>query len=361
MIKRRDFLTAGAGMIGAGIAGCSSTKQKPIPLWKELAPFAPRPASGSMPMRELGTTGIRLSTFGFGSHIRAEMRGYDYQRCYTIREAYELGVNVFDVYDEEAGVSIGGSYQYEPFGKQIRDFKNDIHISISFRPYDGRTPAEELERDLRLFGREYVDLVRILRPPENDLWDFLFKAKDAGKIRAVGAPIHNMEHVDMLLGNVPVDYILFPYNFYHNICWIDELEDDFDPLPSRLRQHNVGVMTMKPFAGDYLVQPFIQVARQLSDIPELSFPKAALRYVINSAVEPATTLVGMYNLHHLYENIGAYYNPAMSGEERKLLDDIRKYAVRNSHAILPDHYRWLDTWAGPSETSRTYTSRAIPK
>ena len=64
----------------------------------------------------------------------------------------------------------------------------------------------------------------------------------------------------------------------------------------------------------------------------------------------------MYSLHHLYENIGAYYDTAMSGEERNLLDDIRKYVVRNFHTILPGHYRWLDNWAEPGETSRTYTS-----
>jgi len=93
------------------LAGCSAGTKK-IALWKELAPFYPRPRGGTMPMNELGTTGIRISAFGFGSHIRAEMRSYDRQREYMIREAFELGVNVFDVYDQEEGVSKGGSYQY---------------------------------------------------------------------------------------------------------------------------------------------------------------------------------------------------------------------------------------------------------
>lgn len=346
-MKRRSFLSnAAVGALGMGIEGCSAAVPKKINLWKELAPFSPRPKGGTIPVSELGKTGIKISNFGFGSHIRAEMRGYDYQREYIIHEAVDLGVNIFDVYDEEEGVSTGGSYQYEPFGKQIKPYKDRVLISISFRPYDGRTPEQELERDLKLFGRDHIDLVRVLRPPENPVWETLFKFKEKGYIRAVGAPIHDMAHVDMLIGKVPIDYILFPFNFYHNICWLDEKEDNFDSLPARLREHGIGVATMKPFAGDYLVQPFIDVARQISKNHDISFPQAALRFVINSGIRAETTLVGMYNLPHLYDNVTAYYNPAMSDEERELLAGIRKVAVRSAHAWLPDHYKWLGKWAG---------------
>ena len=345
-MRRRDFIPKViAGIIGTGFVGCGAGKPGTMHLWKELAPFVPRPRGGTMPMSELGTTGIKISNFGFGSHIRAEMRTYDKQREHTIREACDLGVNIFDVYDEEQGVSIGGSYQYEPFGRQIAPIKNDVLISISFRPYDDRTPEQELERDLRLFGRDRIDLVRILRQPDHPMWETLFRFKEKGYIRAVGAPIHDMKHADMLIGKVPIDYMLFPYNFYHNICWLEEKEDNFDSLPARLREHGIGVLTMKPFAGDYLVQPFIQIARKFNKNPEISFPQAALRYVINSGINPVSTLVGMYNLPHLYENVAAYYKPEMSDEERELLNNIKRGASRTAQALLPDHYKWLEKWA----------------
>ncbi|MBN1293610.1 MAG: hypothetical protein JXB48_17350, partial [Candidatus Latescibacteria bacterium] len=172
-----------------------------------------------------------------------------------------------------------------------------------------------------------------------------FKFKEKGLIRAVGAPIHDMKHVDMLVGKVPIDYILFPYNFYHNICWLEEQEDDFESLPARLREHGIGVLTMKPFAGDFLVQPFIKIAAQVNSNPEISFTQAALRYVINSGIQAESTLVGMYNLPNLYENVNAYYNPKMSDEEKKLLENITNKAVRSTQAWLPDHYKWLDNWA----------------
>lgn len=348
-MKRRDFI-AGAGLAGIGLAGCGPVKPHSIPLFKELAPFYPKPSGGTMPLKELGKTGIKISQYGYGSHIRAEMRGYDYQREYIIHEAVDLGVNVFDVYDEEEGVSTGGSFQYEPFGRQIKPYVNDVLISISFRPGSGRTPEQELERALRLFGRDHIDLVRLLREPGHELYDFLFKKKEQGFIRAVGAPIHEMKQVDMLLGKVPLDYILFPFNFYHNICWLNDPPKDFVSLPAKLKEHGVGIMTMKPFAGDYLAQPFINVGKSYLKQPEISFPQAALRYVINSGIDASTTLTGMYNLPHLYENVTAYYKPAMSSEEKAFLDKIRETVIDKTQSWLPDHYKWLDDWAPKRST-----------
>jgi aryl-alcohol dehydrogenase-like predicted oxidoreductase len=353
-MKRRDFFKCGAvGAMGVTLGDSSIAETEKIPLWKELTAFYPKPKGGSMPMKELGKTGIKVSQLTFGSHIRAEMRNYDFQREYMIHEAHDLGVNVFDVYDQEEGVSTGGSYQYEPLARQIKPFKNEVLVSISFRPYDGRTDEQELERDLKIFDREAIDLVRILRQPNNPIWGKLIKWKEEGKIRAFGAPIHDMKDIDMLVGKVPVDYILFPYNFYHNICWLEEKEDDFESVPERLRKNGIGVVCMKPFAGDYLVTPFIEIARKLKKTQELDFCQAAIRYVLNSKVDPSTMFVGMYNLYHLYDNVTAYYNPKMSPEEKQLLDTMQKSIVRtNTKAWLPDHYQWLDNWAPERHTKQ---------
>ncbi|MFC1574187.1 aldo/keto reductase [Candidatus Latescibacterota bacterium] len=352
-MRRRDFIRNGIAVsAGLSTVGCSSIKSvivqsKKVQLWKELSHFSPRP-EGTMPMKEIGKTGINVSQLGFGSHIRKEMVGYDLQREYVIREAHDLGINLFDVYDGELEC-----YQYKPMGQFLRPVINDVIISISMKTYEGRTMEEEFERALRLFGREYIDLVRCHAvSPDHKRWkehwtyaEKLLRYKEQGKIRAVGVPIHTMDDLGIVLDTYPIDYVIFPYNFYHNICWFGSAGDNFDSLPVRLRKSGIGVITMKPFMGDYLVKPFIDIARQLTKEPEITYPRSALRFVINSGIKADSTLAGMYSLKHLYDDIVAFFEPSISDEEHSLLDELRKAAGQRASAWLPEHYKWLENWA----------------
>ena len=347
--NRRNFLrTVTAGALGAGIAGCSrSVRIQPTGVPFSFGDNYPKPKGGNMPVGELGKTGIKVSKFGFGSHMRPYLRPYYSERERMIRDAYELGVNMFDVYDQEHSV-----FQYEPTGRYIAPFKNDVVVSIAIQPYDGRTLEEELERDLRLFGRDYIDMVRLHIYAVDDKewwqWEALFKYKEQGKIRAVGVPIHYIKELFPLIDTYPVDYVIFPYNFFMNIAWDGYMVDEgYDRIPTLLRDRGIGVIAMKPFAGDYLAYPLSRVAEKFMKEREISFPQAALRYVINSGCDPDTTFTGMYYPSHVYENIDAYYNPQMSGEERDLLHKVAAVAKTKMHAYLPDHYRFFSEWVPP--------------
>jgi len=347
-MKRRDFITKSVvGSMVMRLAGCGAEKPRNIQLWKERAYFIPLP-KGTMPMTELGTTGIKISKFGFGAHIRKDIISYEHQREYMIREAYDLGINAFDVYDNELEC-----YQYEPMGRYLKPIRKNVLISLSMKTYEGRTFEQEFDRYLKLFRTDYIDMVRIhAYGPEHPQWashwefaEKLFKYKEKGLVRAVGMPIHDIEDIAIVFDTYPMDYVLFPYNFYHNICWLGEKEENFDSLPAMLRKRGVGVMTMKAFAGDYLVRPFSVIARNFVNDSEVRFHQAALRYVINSGINADCTYTGMYTLGHVYENIGAFYNPEMSEEEKDLLNNIRRVAKHTAKNWLPDHYRWLENWA----------------
>ncbi len=330
-MKRREFMAKATALTaGAAAGGCSAARPGRILLQKELVPFStkvdiPRPANGSMPTGEIGRTGIRVSKLGFGSHLREDIIHLFGERQRNIREAFDLGVTLFDVYDIEQKC-----YQYEPFGKQIRPFVKEAVISIAIMPYEGRTFEQEFERDLRLFGRDHIDMVRVHgKSPSSHEWEYyekLFRLKEKGHIRAVGVPIHRMTELTQVLEAFPLDYVFFPCGFFHNKPWYEHPGDNFDSLPAMLREKGIGVVTMKAFAGDYLVAPLQKVARRLNRIPEISFTKACLRYVINSDVRPDTTLVGMYNLSHVYENVDAFYHPEMTAEERELLRKVKETA-----------------------------------
>lgn len=345
-MKRRGFLAAGAGVVAAGLGGCGSVAVK-----QELAPHAfdregVRP-TGSMPTGEIGRTGIRVSKFGFGSHMRKDIVPFSKERERMVRDAHELGVTLFDVYDQEQEC-----FQYEPMGRFLKPVINDVTISIAIQPYDGRNLEQELERDLRAFGRDCIDMVRIHSYKTTDenwgQWDQLFRFKEQGKIRAVGIPVHNLDDIKEPLEKLPLDYVIFPFNFYHNWTWLsNELKvgrhDRFEGLVAELRKRGIGVVTMKPFAGDYLITPFGSLARGYD--PEVNLAQASLRYIINSGLNPDATLGGMYYPFHVTQNVEAYFNPKMNDAERAVLSKIRKKAKIVAERHLPPHYRFLQAWA----------------
>ncbi|MBT4485326.1 MAG: hypothetical protein HOC71_16790, partial [Candidatus Latescibacteria bacterium] len=274
------------------------------------------------------------------------------ERERMLRDAFEFGVNLFDLYDVEHNI-----YQYEPTARYLAPVIKDCLISITIRPYDGRTLEEEMERDLRLFGKDYIDLVRIHAwAPDHprfghewDYWEKLFKWKEEGKIRAVGVPVHAWEDLIQVLDNFPIDFVIFPYNFYHNVAFLAAQSErkvktgDFDNMAEMVRKRGIGVITMKPFAGDNFVTPFKELAAIYE--PDVNFVQAALRYIINSGLEPDCTLAGMYYPSHVYENIDAFFNPDMSDRERKLLNKLRGNARLSWNKWSSDYYKFLHAWA----------------
>jgi len=360
-VRRRDFIKKGVvGTASLGAAGCSTfggrkiqiermNLQKGVPNEEYMADFSfdvttPKPRGGTMLMGEIGKTGIKVSKFGFGSHMTQELLPFTEERKVMIREAYDLGVTFFDVYEKDWDV-----YQYEPMGRYLAPMINDVVISIVMIPYDGRSFEQEFERALRLFGRDYIDMVRIsARSPESNNWNYwekAFKLKEQGYIRALGIAMHHAEDADYIIENQPIDYVIFPYNFYHNLLHNGRFSSKYEPFGVKLRKKGIGIVTMKPFCTDWFIKPLIKAAQELDETGEISLPQAALRYIINSDLNPDATLGGMFNLNHVYENILAYYNTTMTKEEEKLLKKMRQVVRVTGADWLPDYYKFLNQWA----------------
>ncbi|MCE5252176.1 aldo/keto reductase [bacterium] len=347
-MKRRSFLSgAAAGGISLVAGGCSilGTRRKVIrPKLHEFNPdmltvTVPKPPAGTMPMGEVGKTGIRVSKFTFGSHIPPGLIPLEKERRQMIRAAFEYGVNTIDVYDN----------QYEAMPGHIEPFKNKVVLSTMGGRTEKRGAEEELEYILRLFRRDHIDLVRMHshtpdRPNWPD-WEVLFRLKEKGYIRAVGMPIHFKPELDTVLDTYPIDFVVFPYNFYHNIVYTGKFPGDYEPVARKLRDKGVGVITMKPFASEWFISHLIRAANEMEPESGASLPRAMLRYIINSGLKPDTTMAGMWTLNDVYDGMTAYFNPVMTVDEKRLLDKLRKYAKLTEDACLPDHYRFLDQWA----------------
>ena len=357
-MKRRAFaVKALAGFAAFKTMGCASLGKK-IELNRGQVEYSPeilkekrsRPA-GTMPMREIGTTGIKVSNFSFGSHMTKSLIPYEKEREFMIREAHDLGINLYDIYDSS-------SHQFEPMGRYLEPIKNDVFVSVHATEYgsvyEGNSQAlpvdKGIEKMLRVMRRDCIDFARnYCHTPDHanmKNWETLFKMKEKGYIRAVGTPVHFTYQLDPIIDVYPIDFVVFPYNFYHNLNYRGDHVQGVPKMVKKLRDRGIGVIIMKPFASEWFIPHLLQASKEIDETGNISLPQAMLRYIINADVNADTTLGGMYSLKEVYENIEAYYKPAMSKEEEMHLGRLRKVTKVIADSVLPEHYKFLQEW-GP--------------
>ncbi|MFC1692858.1 aldo/keto reductase [Candidatus Latescibacterota bacterium] len=335
-MKRRDFLlTTTSGIVALSAAECNNI--------------------GSISTSKLGKTDVTVTKFGFGSHyfhLQPENKD-QVEREKVIRAAYESGVTTFDIYNSE-----NNYFQYEPMSRYLAPILNDVQISIAMRPEEGRTYEEEFFHTLKLFNREYFDMVRLRATnPGREEWNFwerLFELRDKGYIRAAGIAIHNVSDMDVVLNTFKddMDFVYFPYNFYHNKWRTRRSIQDFDTVEQSLHESGIGIVAMKPLTGDWLTPTLKEAAKAIN--PDIVYTQACLKWVQNSSMNPHTIIVGMNHLDHFEENLPAFHNPKMTDEETALLEQLRDVAEKTSQRLLPDHYKFLNDWAPKRESNVNY-------
>ena len=352
-MDRRRFLAHAAGATAfSGCAGRRHTISNAILTPVDVEKTAPKPV-GDMPVRELGQTGITISRFGFGSHMQHRFLPFTKEREFMVREAHDMGVTLFDVYDYE-----GRIYQYEPMGRYLAPVMNDVVVSITMHPNPGLSVGEEMERDLRLFGRDHIDMVRLHAWSQAtdpitikaqighrwEWWEPLFRFREKGYIRAVGMPVHHPENLrEALDADLPIDYILLPVNFYHN--WYKLRPHGWEDTIGQLRRRGVGIVAMKPFLGDRLATSIIGLGGELDR--GINTAQASLRWVFSTDPPVDAVIAGMQNPFQLNENLAAAYHPDLSDDERNHLDSLRNTARIDGVTALPPHdrYHFLTRWA----------------
>lgn len=210
MSTRRDFLRqCSAGLLGA-IGGGALPAAPAAPAFREYR-------RGGMTYRRLGQTDLHLSLLSFGSHTDPAVRrpagpgrtvlteDGQARRDRLVARAFDLGVNLLDVYDSEG--------QWEPAARLVAPRRDRVLVSLAHEC----TPRE-IDRACRLFG--HVDLYRFhtaeIDAPALETWDVLRRARDLGKIRAIGIATHVERTLVAALRELEgLDFLFFPYNFIH--------------------------------------------------------------------------------------------------------------------------------------------------
>jgi predicted aldo/keto reductase-like oxidoreductase len=317
-MKRRDmFRTAalGAAALGLGIEPAHAKETVVIPR-------TPAPVPRNMTYRPLGKTGITVSLLGFGSHLSEENLKDPKGRDRQVQEAIENGVTLFDIYDHSV------YHQFKPMARSLEGKRRKTVISLVAVEPDVR---KEIEGALKTFNTDFIDLYRIVyrdadpyTKGDSDL-DILFRMREEGKIRAVGVVSHDEAGVLYAVENKPVDYIMIPVNFHHNMGWFGDKPDTYSRVIPLCRGKGIGILGIKPMGGDTMVA-FAQWAGFLGPAYRgPSYPKAALRSLWRNR-DIASNLPSINTVGELWDALDSVWRPEFTKEDAEVLNKLSKSA-----------------------------------
>jgi predicted aldo/keto reductase-like oxidoreductase len=352
-LSRRAFLAAAAAVRLAA-----------APAVKEIR-------RGGMVYRQLGQTDVYVSLLSFGSHTDPRYKKKvehgnvlqedgQQQRDRLIAKALDRGVNMVDTYESEG--------QWAPLAKVVQSRRNKVLVSLcrQFPMFVG----ENIDRAAKLYG--HVDLYRIYLGEGDTVdakaiadWDVLRKAKEAGKVRAIGISTHDERIMLSALREFEgLDYVMFPYNFIHASA-------DYSRFLPEAIERKVGLIAIKPLAAGSIVKldpsapqnthperDFVQLyqakyrpllpsvvadlTNSLKRLPDESLCQAALRFIYSNKHFTAA-MPGMFEESTLEDNYaGLSRHLELSRDEHAALDAAGRLAASSAGQWLPRHYQWLD-------------------
>ncbi len=289
-MKRRDFLRS---TVAGGVA---------------LAGAAPLPAEGSMPMRTLGRSGLRVSWFCLGGFHMAKAGPKN--ATSIIHRALDLGVNFFD-----SAHKYHGGLSDEFYGHALQGGKRKQALLMSkaeLRDEDGA--MRQLEDTLKRMRTDYLDLwqchevarmdeVEKIFGPKGSLEAFV-KAKKQGKVRHIGFTGHHDPevHLALLNGFDGWETVQHPLNLVdpHYLSFTENV------LP-KVQQKGLGTIAMKTNA----MGPILN--NKIATISE------CLRFAMSQG--PNTIVSGVETAGQLEENVAVikHGKPFESQELRQLL------------------------------------------
>ena len=215
-------------------------------------------AAETIPMRELGRTGVRVSIVGLGGY-HLGMQADEQESIRIIRAGLDSGVNFLDnCWDYNGGQS------EIRMGKALRDgYRQKAFLMTKI---DGRTrkaASDQLEESLRRLQTDHIDLLQfheVIRDTDPDRifangggMEAVLEAKKQGKVRYIGFTGHKSPdiHLKMLetafAHQFTFDAVQMPLNVMD--AHFDSFEKKVLPV---LVQHGIGVLGMKPM-GDKLI------------------------------------------------------------------------------------------------------------
>lgn len=200
-----------------------------------------------MEYRELGRTGMNVSTVSFGTSPLGDMFGpaSEDSGIAAVHHALDAGINFFD-----SSVYYGMGLAEERLGKALQGHRDEVFVSTKAGRFGADafdfSPARlraSLEQSLRLLGTDHVDVFFLhdveyvdMDPVLTESFAAIQQFKDEGLTRFVGMSGYPMKALQRVVAETDVDVVL---SYAHGTLLDQCLTDRLLPLAA---EHGVGVV-----------------------------------------------------------------------------------------------------------------------
>ena len=236
-----------------------------------------------------GNTGLRVSrlsigtgTHGWGHRSEQTKLGLD-GLANVLQQGFDLGVNFWDTADQY------GSHPH--IRRALRDIpREEVVIATKTGSHNAKRVKKDIERFLKELDTDVIDIVLLhfmtqRNWPERcaEAMEELSKAREAGKIRAVGVSCHGFRALQAAAATPWAEVVLVRINY--NGTNMDDTPEKVAPVIEQMYSSGKAVYGMKVLG-----------CGQLSHDPE-----KALKYVLNLGTIYAMT-IGTSSISQLQEN-----------------------------------------------------------
>ena len=273
---------------------------------------------GTIPLRDFGKTGVKVSALGMGGHHFGEAKDED-TVVEIIHRSVDGGITFFDCCWE---YNRGKSEDW--LGKGLKGLRDRAFLmtKVCTHGRDASLAMQMLEQSLRRLQTDHLDLWQVhgvgfwndpelfIRP--GGAAEALERAKKEGKVRFVGFTGHKDPdvHLAMLNTGFPFDSVQMPLNPFD--ANFHSFEQKVLPV---LNQKGIAPLGMKPICGHgEPVQKGVFSAQEL------------LSYAMSLPV--ATTISGVSEISILEQNlkIAQGFTPLSEAEMQALRERAKPYA-----------------------------------
>ena len=304
-----------------GLVGAAAALSAPSGLVEAMARSASEPgdrATGPVPKRPLGKTGVEVSALCFGGAHWGRNEN-DAEAIRILHEAIDAGVTFLDNAWE-----YNGGRSEELMGKGLQGRRQQVFLmtKVCSHGRDKKVAMQQLEESLRRLRTDYLDLWQIHEVVyENDpdlhfvpggAADALLEAKKQGKVRFIGFTGHKHPsiHLKMLARDFPFDTCQLPLNVFDGTY--RSFEHEVLPL---LNQRGIAPLGMKSLSGN--AEPIKQ---------GIVTPEEALRYVLSLPIASLVSGIDSRAVLHQNLNIARRFTPFTAAEMSALRTRVASYA-----------------------------------